>query len=790
MKNINQEINIFKLIGLLLVVIIMGLTPLTKLNGYTIKEVYANSKDNIEIKDKANKLDKKIIYNGDIEDNFTGDKVIIALNQKETHKFKTYTSEDFPEIDCISVKDLTGNIVDYVKEEIGKKNDGLKSEKTKRVNVDSFRRILSLELGEKSKDNVIKAIKKLEKREEIIFAEPNYIATLCSTEPDDPFYDPIDPDYQWGLHQINAKDAWDITTGSNTITVGVMDTGIDGAHPDLINRISNLNIHRDFSNGTEVTVTTPTDGDGHGTNVAGIIGAEGNNGIGVSGVAWDIRLASLRVADDNRNIANINILLAILFAEDNNIPILNLSATTFPYSASVQLAIEGYDGLFVVAAGNDSEDNDVDDDYPSSYMSPNIISVGATHTTDNKSSGSNYGVRTVDIFAPGTLIRTTVPTAINSSGYGENNGTSFAAPFVTGVAALIMSIKPNMSVYDIKKCILYGADTLTSLRRYCLTSGRLNAFEALQLAQEDNDWWWQSDLTSNTNYNYGKTTASSNYPGREPYGAFDGWIGSVADGSPTYPAAQWTANATSGWLELKIDEFVKVSKIYFYNRVSSTNEYTKDAYFTGIDDVPLGTSFEGVAADCGVSVIEVSDVVTNIIKLNISSSHGTSYVGANEIRIVATPANWEQPVWTSNSNTDGTITASSYYGIREPYGAFDGAGSPAVQWTANSTTGWIELKLNYYIRVCKISFINRESSASEYTKDAFFTGTRGVALGEKFTAIASSGYISTIEVDNVVTNVIRLNILSSYGSAFIGAKSIYICNTCKCTRLGTASLDK
>jgi len=150
---------------------------------------------------------------------------------------------------------------------------------------------------------------------------------------------------------------------------------------------------------------------------------------------------------------------------------------------------------------------------------------------------------------------------------------------------------------------------------------------------------------------------------------------------------------------------------------------------------------------------------------------------------------WEQPLFDSNENDYGVITASGWSGSRQPYGAFDGwigsveggnnAGYPAAQWTLNGTSGWIELKLkNTYLKITQIEFYNRSSgSGDNWTRLAFFTGTGGIPLGNRFTAKKESLGRSIIPVNNVITDTIRLNILSSYGSTYIGAGEIVITAT-------------
>jgi len=813
---INKQMKKFKLVGMLLMSVIIAFTPLVaNLNSNKINTVFADStitlneevekEIELEIKDKANKLDKKVYYEGSVEDNFTNDTVIIVLNEEETHKFKTYTPEDFPEIDCVTVNDLTSYTVNYVQQEIQSRKLGKKPEKIKKINVDNFRRILSIELREKSKENVIESIKKLEIREEIVSAEPNILHTIA-VEPNEKFNSSAYYSNQWGLQKISAEAAWDITAGSTeTVLVGVIDTGINGGtvngHEDLINRMSNRDssspiLHTDYID-TLVVGETPNDPDsGHGTFVAGIIGAEGNNNKGIAGVTWnvDVELVSLRAFYTYINtlgkevsVGEISdVIYAINLAASNDIPILNYSAGGYTYSQNLYSAIAQYDGLFVAGAGNDDINNDgTSKFYPASYDLPNIIAVGATTSSDNKWSDSNYGSNSVDIFAPGYMVWSTIPTQFVPEGYVSASGTSFATPFVAGVAALIMSIRPNMEPIDIKNCILYSADTISALSGLSVSNGRLNAYKALEMAR---DMWEQPTLTENVSLS-GTVVASNSITEGQPYGAFDGYVGTSSGGIASgHPAAQWTGVGTSGWIEFNLSEYVEVSKIYFYNRESSGDHRAKNAYFTGTGGVALGNPFVAVNQNFGLSIIDVPNVITNVIRLDITSTYdttwlGTNYVGVNEIRIFGESAsapnsNWEQPVWTSSTNSDGIVTASGYYASEQPWRAYSGTmlGGPAQDkdlWSVNSTTGWLQLKLNYYIEVHSIIFYNGESTSSDLTKSAKFTGRGGVPLGAPFTAANHSFAHVFVPVNDVVTNVIQLNISSSYGS-YICASAIEI----------------
>lgn len=284
---------------------------------------------------------------------------------------------------------------------------------------------------------------------------------------------------RWGLIKINAPGAWDITTGSSNIIVGVLDTGIDTSHPEFPGRI-NTALGRNFTDDT-VGMTDPV---GHGTHVAGIIGAAGNNGVGVSGVNWNVTMVSLRVFKNNGSGGGTGTTAwlrdGINYAQNNNISILNHSGGGYTDDQSVLAAVNNYTGLFVCSAGNDSYNTDINGipHYPSSYTCDNLISVGASDSSDNIVSFSNYGKTSVDLFAPGSGILSTYPVSLGS--YINMDGTSMATPMVTGVAALIKSINPNLSAAQIKSYILNNVDIVAAFSGKCVTGGRLNAYKAVK----------------------------------------------------------------------------------------------------------------------------------------------------------------------------------------------------------------------------------------------------------------------------------------------------------------------
>ena len=308
------------------------------------------------------------------------------------------------------------------------------------------------------------------------------------------------------------------------VTVGVLDSGIDAdpsldhAHPELLRSISTL-YSRDYvtSNGTQGGYA---DQYGHGTHVAGIIAAAGNNGEGVCGVGgYDpnedevsvpplnqaIRVASFRVLEDGDKGRSSNVAEAIDDATELEIPILNLSLGYLAPSETsedegekyegiaLKTAMLDYPGLLVCSAGNNGINTDTAgplNHYPSEYDIPNMIVVGACTSALTKVQGTNYGQTTVDIFAPGQNVLSCYPRAqcyFNScdeathfeDGYHYGGLTSIATPHVTAVAALVMSKNPDLTPEQIIDRIMDGAIVYASLANYCASGGILNAYNAL-----------------------------------------------------------------------------------------------------------------------------------------------------------------------------------------------------------------------------------------------------------------------------------------------------------------------
>ncbi len=352
---------------------------------------------------------------------------------------------------------------------------------------------------------------------EVQYAEPNYIRRAALTSPNDPYFKD-----QWGLinlglyangtpdADIDAPEAWDISTGNDNVVIAVLDTGIDYHHSDLI-----LNI---WNNSGETNCTNNVDNDGngyrddclgwdfvnndndpmddnmHGTHVAGIIGALGNNGTGITGVMWNVRLMPVKVLDANGAGDDIDLINGIEYAVDNGAHVINASWGGYgAFSWSLYEAISAANTagvLFVAAAGNGElggdgigDNNDLTPFYPASYSRylPNIISVAATDQDDIRVPFSNYGTNTVHVAAPGVYILSTIPQNLYSDMSDKEflDGTSMAAPHVSGLAGLLMSYYTNASPSQIRGMILRYVDKKPSLIDWIFTGGRINAYSAI-----------------------------------------------------------------------------------------------------------------------------------------------------------------------------------------------------------------------------------------------------------------------------------------------------------------------
>ena len=331
------------------------------------------------------------------------------------------------------------------------------------------------------------------------YIEPNYMWYVDGSFPNDPGFGQL-----WGMHNtgqtggvpdvdIDAPEAWDYSTGDSTVIVGVIDTGVDYNHEDLV---ANMWVNAgeipgngidDDGNGYVDDVhgwdfanddNDPMDGHGHGTHVSGTIGGVGNNGIGITGVCWNVRIVALKFLSDSGGGNSADAIGCIDYATMVGARLTNNSWGGGPYSTALRDAIARADTagvLFFAAAGNDATNNDVRPHYPSNYPLDNIISVANITASDKLSSLSNWGLTSVDLGAPGSAIFSTLP----GNNYGSKSGTSMASPHVAGSAALLWSVAPGLSHDEVKETIMASVDPTGALLGRTVTGGRLNVASAL-----------------------------------------------------------------------------------------------------------------------------------------------------------------------------------------------------------------------------------------------------------------------------------------------------------------------
>jgi subtilisin family serine protease len=308
------------------------------------------------------------------------------------------------------------------------------------------------------------------------FAEPDYLGHVFSTTPNDPKY--LDGTL-WGLDKISAPTAWDVLTSASNIVVAVLDTGVRYTHEDLA---ANMWVNpNDGSHGWNVLAGTddPNDDQGHGTSVAGVLGAVGNNGKGVTGVAWQVQIMACKCFN-NLGIGSISsVITGMDFAKTNGARIINAS---WGFTNSLALSNAVYSlrdsNIIVVAAcGNSAADIDLNPTYPASYHFDNVVTVADTTRTDTLATTSNYGATSVHLAAPGEQIYTTWSPTDNY--YITQSGTSFAAPYVAGALALMLAKYPDEIYQQIITRLLNATDPLPALTGKCVTGGRLNLHNAL-----------------------------------------------------------------------------------------------------------------------------------------------------------------------------------------------------------------------------------------------------------------------------------------------------------------------
>jgi subtilisin family serine protease len=361
----------------------------------------------------------------------------------------------------------------------------------------------------KSNDALFTAAKNLAANPEVEYVEANTILHINKTPNDAEFTK------QYGMHNtgatggtadadIDAVEAWEVSTGSKDVLVGVIDTGVDHSHPDIApnywrnpgetgvdasGKDKSTNGVDDDGNGFVDDFrgwdfanndNDPMDDHAHGTHCAGVIGARGNDGVGVAGVNWNVSIVGIKFLTGSGSGTLENAVKSIEYGNKIGVSLTSNSWGGGGFSQTMLDAIKAANSkgiLFVAAAGNDASNNDQTPSYPASYDVQNVISVAASDHKDQMASFSNSGVRTVHVAAPGVDIWSSVP----GSKYQKMSGTSMATPHVAGLAALVKAAIPDATASQVRQRILGGVDRSAYWAARVSSGGRINALNSIEV---------------------------------------------------------------------------------------------------------------------------------------------------------------------------------------------------------------------------------------------------------------------------------------------------------------------
>ena len=534
-------------------------------------------------------------------------------------------------------------------------------------------------------------------RTDVLAVEPNYLVHTTLV-PNDPLFPSL-----WGLlnaskpgSDIHATHAWDISTGSPSVVVGDVDTGVDYTHPDLAENM--------WTAPSSFTVTIadrpltcpagshgfnaltfscdPADDFGHGTHTSGTIGAVGNNGIGVVGVNWSTRIMGMKFLDSTGSGSTADAINAIEFAIQvknafaasmgANVRVLSNSWGSSGFSQALLDEVErasSADILFVAAAGNNSSNNDAVPFYPASFDAANVIAVAATDPNDALWGLSNYGAASVHIGAPGVGILSTWP----GGQYFPMTGTSMATPHVSGAAALVLSAC-QLTTPELKSTILNNVDVLTSLTGLVSTNGRLNVDAAIRSCASPPTVTLSSPFDG-TIYEapatilFGATASGANAISRVEF-----YSGTTLVGTST------TSPYTVAWTNVASGRYAVTAKAYDVQGLTATTApvhlivnqnqiITASATFTGTDTTTQG-SWMGVYGGDGFETVD--DATNDPVFVTVTPTGMADYTwdgASTDIRALQRAAGtgrlaatWYGSTFSIDLDfTDGTPHAMAFY---------------------------------------------------------------------------------------------------------------------------------
>ena len=395
-----------------------------------------------------------------IEEDFSPDEVLVYFKHQNRVLNKIWKAEDFNINGIKEIEDLT--YIDKSQKECEEYLDRV-----------TFRQIIKLTLDKKNKQNVCDAIEKLSCMSDVYMVTPNYYEYVEESEISD-FERFSYRTSNYAFNKMQVQNAWQYTTGSSSVEVGIMDTGIDNNQY----LSGNLGVGYNVADNNYDT----SDSDGHGTAVAGVIGGS------TTGICNKVTLIPIKIVSSETNSTSAAIKInAINYANNNEIPILNMSYAGISLSSysGVDVAISNYDGLFVNSAGNMHTNIDNPSEsgvsftfYPALFDCPNMIVVTETDENDELNI-SAYGPVSVDLAAPAHY----VPSVGIGGTIIETLGTSIASPYVAGTAALLLSYNHNLTTSQLKSAILNSVDHVNKLQGKVLTNGRLNVYKAVKYVE-------------------------------------------------------------------------------------------------------------------------------------------------------------------------------------------------------------------------------------------------------------------------------------------------------------------